>query len=51
MPGWVVLVEGGAGREALEHAVRELLGETALEAAGAQNQARGIYALQAGLAK
>ena len=51
VPGWVVLVEGGAGREALEHAVRDLLDETTLDAAGAQNQARGIYVLQASLAK
>lgn len=51
VPGWVVLVEGGAGREALEHAVRDLLDPTALEAAGAQNQARGVYALQASLEK
>ena len=51
VPGWVVLVEGGAGREALERAVRDLLDEAALTAAGAQNEARGLYALQASLAK
>jgi ribosomal protein S18 acetylase RimI-like enzyme len=46
VPGWVVLVEGGAEREALERAVAELLDEGSLIAAGASDLQRGVYVLQ-----
>lgn len=51
VPGWVVLVEGGAGRAPLERAVNELLDEGSLAAAGAKDLHRGIYELQVSLAK
>jgi hypothetical protein len=51
VPGWVVLVEGGAGRAHLERAVDELLDEASLAAAGATDLHRGIYALEVSLAK
>lgn len=49
VPGWVVLVEGGADRQGLEHAVAEVLDEPSLAAAGARDVQRGIYALQVSL--
>jgi hypothetical protein len=51
VPGWVVLIEGGAGRDAMERAVHDLLDDATLAAAGAQNIDRGVYALQVSFAK
>ena len=51
VPGWVVLVEGGASRESLERATRELLDEQSLAAAGATDVHRGIYLLQVSLSR
>jgi hypothetical protein len=51
VPGWVVMVEGSAGREALERAVGDLLDERSLADAGATGQLRGVYALQMSLSK
>jgi hypothetical protein len=51
VPGWVVLVEGGAGREQLERATDELLDERSLLAAGAKDLQRGVYVLQVSLSK
>jgi len=51
VPGWVVLVEGGAGREHLERATDELLDERSLLAAGAKDLQRGVYVLQVSLSK
>jgi len=49
VPGWVVLVEGGASREHLERATHQLLDEPGLVAAGATDLQRGIYVLQVSL--
>src|SRR5260221_8630572 len=43
VPGWVVLVEGGAGREHLERATNELLDERSLVAAGAHGIPPGVH--------
>jgi len=51
VPGWVVLVEGGASRESLERAVAELLDERSLAAAGATDVQCGIYVLQVSLSR
>ena len=51
VPGWVVLVEGGASRESLERAVAQLLDAASLTAAGALDVQLGIYALQVSLSK
>jgi hypothetical protein len=51
VPGWVVLVEGGASRESLERAVGEVLDERRLVSAGAMDLHRGIYILQVTLSK
>lgn len=51
VPGWVVMVEGAAGREALERAAADLLDERSLTDAGASGLQRGIYALQMSLSK
>ena len=45
-PGWVLLVEGAAGRAALEEAAAALLPVKALEEAGALAPATGLYQLQ-----
>jgi hypothetical protein len=45
VPGWVVLVEGAAGRENLA-AAASLLDDAALAAAGAHDVIRGLYGLQ-----
>jgi hypothetical protein len=46
VPGWVVLVEGAAGRETLSAAVSPLLDDETFRAAGAHDIIRGLYALQ-----
>jgi hypothetical protein len=46
VPGWVVMVEGAAGREGLERATADLLDDRSLSDAGASEVQRGIYALQ-----
>jgi hypothetical protein len=46
VPGWVVLVEGGAERAALEDACGSLLADELLEKNGASGLERGLYALQ-----
>ena len=51
VPGWVVLVEGGAERERLERASDEVLDERSLVAAGAKDLQRGVYALQVSLSR
>ena len=51
VPGWVVMVEGTAGREALERAVADLLDERSLTDAGATELLRGVYALQVSFSK
>ena len=51
VPGWVVLVEGGADRAVLDRAVGDLLDDATLTANGVRNLARGLYALQVCLAK
>jgi len=51
VPGWVVLVEGGADRERLERASDEVLDERSLVAAGAKDLQRGVYALQVSLSR
>ena len=51
VPGWVVLVEGGASRESLERATGELLDEQGLAAAGAKDVHRGVYILQVSLSR
>ena len=51
VPGWVVLVEGGASRERLERATDELLDERSLVAAGAKDAQRGVYILQVSLSR
>jgi hypothetical protein len=51
VPGWVVLVEGGASRESLERATDELLDEPSLVAAGAKDLQLGVYVLQVSLTK
>src|SRR5256885_5299763 len=51
VPGWVVLVEGGASRESLERAVAELLDEATLSCAGAKDMHPGIYVLQVSLSR
>lgn len=45
-PNWVVLVEGGGERKALEDACTELLPAAMLVKTGAQNLAAGIYRFQ-----
>jgi hypothetical protein len=51
VPGWVVMVEGAAGREALERAAADLLDERSLTDAGGSGLQRGLYALQMSLSK
>jgi hypothetical protein len=51
VPGWVVLVEGGARRESLEHATGELLDEPSLVGAGARDVHCGTYILQVSLSR
>ena len=51
VPGWVVMVEGTAGREALERAVADLLDERSLTDAGGSELLRGVYALQVSLSR
>ena len=51
VPGWVVLVEGGASRESLERAVDALLDASSLAAAGATDVQRGTYVLQVSLSR
>ena len=51
VPGWVVLVEGGASREHLESATDELLDERGLVMAGAKDLQRGVYILQVSLSR
>ena len=51
VPGWVVLVEGGASRESLEGATGELLDEQSLAGAGARDVHRGVYILQVSLSR
>jgi hypothetical protein len=51
VPGWVVMVEGAAGRDALERAVADLLDERSLAEAGASGLQRGLYTLQVSLSK
>ncbi len=46
VPGWVVLVEGGAERASLEDACNELLSNSFLEKQAAIGIERGLYALQ-----
>jgi hypothetical protein len=47
VPGWVVMVEGGTGREALEAACRDMTQETFFTGAGALAPImRGLYLLQ-----
>ena len=45
-PSWVVLVEGGGERRALEEACNELLPTAMLAEAGAVDPLRGVYQLQ-----
>ncbi|MEI6301364.1 MAG: hypothetical protein WCR74_07960 [Betaproteobacteria bacterium] len=45
-PNWVVLVEGGGERKALEDACAELLPAALLSGAGAHDLATGLYQLQ-----
>lgn len=49
VPGWVVIIEGTAGREPLERAAAELLDSRSLADAGAKDLQRGVYALQVSL--
>ncbi|HUQ74638.1 MAG TPA: hypothetical protein VM183_07930 [Burkholderiales bacterium] len=51
VPGWVVLVEGGASRETLERATDDLLKTKDFVAAGATNLQRGVYVLQVSVSK
>jgi hypothetical protein len=51
VPGWVVLVEGAADGDLLAQAVADLLADAALEARGARGMQRGVYRLQAWLAR
>jgi hypothetical protein len=51
VPGWVVIVEGAADREALEAAVDRHLAAAALAERGARELERGLYRLQAWLAR
>ena len=51
VPGWVVMVEGAAGGEALERAAADVLDERSLTDAGASGLLRGVYALQIMLSK
>ena len=51
VPGWVVLIEGGASRAALERATAKQLGMAALAAAGATDIHSGLYVLQVSLGK
>jgi len=45
-PDWVILVEGGGGRESIARACSDLLPSGLLEEAGATGVARGLYRLQ-----
>jgi hypothetical protein len=51
VPGWVVLVEGGASRQSLERALDELLDAETLIAVGAADVQRGVYVLQVSLSR
>ncbi|MSQ62308.1 MAG: hypothetical protein EXR33_00465 [Betaproteobacteria bacterium] len=46
VPGWVVLVEGGAERASLENACNDLISNSFLEKLAAIRIERGLYALQ-----